>query len=103
MTKEKLVFVRHKNPGFYLFSVPFDLDLFAGDRVYCETRRGIARSICVCDSFETELGHEIRKAAGITGNSSLRCIIRLPDEKTTGVRGLSLPPNEVDITFDDLF
>lgn len=103
MAKEKLVFVRHGNPGLFLFNVPLHLDLFAGDRVICSTKRGQARGMCVCDSFYTETGREIRQAAGVSPDAVLKTVINFDGGQPSRVGETVIVPDEVDITFDELF
>lgn len=102
MAKEKLVFVRHENPGLFLFKVPLDLDLFAGDIVVCNTRHGNAHGICVCDSFYTEFGREIRWAAGVDAETALKSVISYFGGQPPRVNEPVVVPNEVAIPFDEL-
>ena len=103
MTKEKLVFVRHGNPGLFLFSVPLDLELFAGDRVICNTRRGKAHGMCVCDSFYTEAGREIRQSAGVNADMVLQTVIGFDGGQPPRADQYIAVPNDVDLMFDELF
>ena len=102
MVKEKLVFVRHENPGLFLFSVPPDLELFAGDNVICDTRHGKAHGICVCDNFYTESGREIRQAAGVGAEMVLKSVIGFSGGQHSRVNELTVVPDEVDVSFDEL-
>lgn len=103
MAKEKLVFVRHGNPGLFLFNVPLDLELFAGDRVICDTRRGRAHGMCVCDSFYTEAGREIREASGVPADMVLKSVIGFDGGQPPRVGEPVIVPDDVDIMFDELF
>lgn len=102
MAKEKLVFVRHGNPGLFLFNVPLDLELFAGDNVICDTRHGKAHGICVCDSFYTEFGREIRQAAGVGAEATLKSVIGFSGGQPPRANEPAVVPDEVDVPFDEL-
>lgn len=49
----KFVIVKHmENSGKYLFFVPMNQELFAGDAVICDTSRGKDQlGTCCCDAF----------------------------------------------------
>lgn len=102
MEKEKLVFVRHGNPGLYLFKVPLDLDLFAGDNVICDTKFGRACGICVCDSFYTEFGREIRQAAGVGAEAELKQVIEFYGGQPPRVSEPVVVPDEIGLPFNEL-
>lgn len=102
MAKEKLVFVRHGNPGLFLFNVPLDLDLFAGDNVICHTRFGQAHGICVCDSFYTEFGREIRQAAGVGAEATLKSVIGFSGGQPPRANEPAVVPDAVDMPFDEV-
>lgn len=102
MAKEKLVFVRHGNPGLFLFKVPLDLELFAGDTIVCNTRYGQAHGICVCDSFYTEFGCEIRQAAGVGAEAELKSVIGFSGGQPPRINEPVVIPDEVDTPFDEL-
>ena len=102
MAKEKLVFVRHSYPGLFLFNVPIDLDLFAGDNVVCDTRYGKAHGVCVCDSFYTEFGDIIRVAAGVDDETTMKSVIGFSNGQPPRVNELAVVPDEVDVPFDEL-
>lgn len=57
---DKFVIVKHKtiNSRCYLFRVPDDIELLAGDVVVCDNL-GKAEATCVCDSFFTTHGDEV--------------------------------------------
>lgn len=98
---DKFVFIKHTGAGLYIFRVPSHLELFAGDNVVCDTRRGQIQGLCMCDSFTTENGDKILEAMGV-GRTMLRdvtgfvggVIPRIFDEKI---------PDKVDMPFEDLF
>lgn len=100
MAKEKLVFVWHGNPGLFLFNVPLDLELFAGDNVICDTMHGKAHGICVCDSFFTEFGREIRQAAGVSAETTLKSVIGFSAGQPPRVNEPAVAPDEVDVPFN---
>ena len=102
MAKEKLVFVRHGNPGLFLFNVPLDLDLFAGDNVVCHTRFGQAHGVCVCDSFYTEFGREIRQAAGVGAEATLKSVIGFSGGQPPRANEPAVVPDEVDVPFNEV-
>lgn len=103
MAKEKLVFVRHPNPGLYLFAVPFDMELFAGDRVICNTRKRQERGVCACDSFTTEEGELIRELSGVATTTVLQYVLKFEDGYTQSPREIIQPPENLDVEFDELF
>ena len=61
---DKFVLVKHSASGFYLFRVPSHLELFAGDNVICDTRRGRVPGMCIRDSFVEEQPYSIRSFYG---------------------------------------
>lgn len=56
MQMKKFVIVKHiQGGGKYLFYVPKDVTLEAGDKVVCDTSRGADQlGVCCCDSFVAE-------------------------------------------------
>lgn len=56
-----IVIVKHENCGQkFLFQVPQDRFLRAGDLVRVRTRKGLSLASCLCDSFEVdESGQEV--------------------------------------------
>ena len=56
MKLKKFVIVKHiQDNGKYLFYVPKDVTLEAGNKVVCDTSRGTDQlGICCCDSFVAE-------------------------------------------------
>ena len=72
---ERIVIIRHAENGKYLFRVPQDKHLKAGDMVLCQTRRGIVPGMCCCDSFDTDKEETIKKAFGLSENVALAPII----------------------------
>ena len=89
---DKFVFVKHSASGFYLFRVPSHLELFAGDNVICDTRRGRVPGMCICDSFVTEKGEDILHAAAVD-RSMLRDV--------AGFVGGTPPPRVSDATIPE--
>ena len=101
MEREKLVFIKHSGSGLFLFCVPSELDLFAGDRVVCDTKYGHVSGMCICDSFYTYAGGEIRKAAGVPFNAILKSVIkfdgRFPQNSEAIINA------EINLKIDDIF
>lgn len=56
MKLKKFVIVKHiQDNGKYLFYVPKDVTLKAGNKVVCDTSRGTDQlGVCCCDSFVAE-------------------------------------------------
>lgn len=97
--EEKLVYVRHEAPGLFLFSVPDDIDLKAGDEVVCETRFGQADGRCACDSFVTNEGEFVRRASGVSESTVLKNVLRLKYSAEEEAVIPDTPP----ITIDEFF
>ena len=82
----KVVIIKHENSGqMYLFKVPQDYDLFAGELVLVETKnKGNQLGRCLCDSFKMpknqDAKKEIFKAFGISSD---------PCSSVIGVYGLT--------------
>lgn len=52
MLKNFVIIMHFENSGKYLFRVPKKIDLEAGEKVVCDTRRGSDQlGVCCCDSF----------------------------------------------------
>lgn len=98
MREEKLVYVRHANAGLFLFAVPDDLNLKAGDEVVCDTKFGQAEGRCACDSFVTNEGRFVRQAAGVCESTVLKTVLRL---KATPEEEAAIPG--VFISIDEFF
>ena len=98
---DKFVFIKHSLPGFYLFAVPKELELFAGDNVLCDTRHGQAHGVCICDSFTTEKGEIILNAAGVT-RDRLRSIIGFVDGVVPRRHSEATIPEDINLPIDEL-
>lgn len=98
---DKLVFIKHTASGLYLFRVPSHLELFAGDDVICDTRRGRVPGMCVCDSFVTEKGNAILSAAGVD-RSMLREVVGFVGGSPPLRKSDAAVPENIEMPFDEL-
>ena len=73
MEKERLVFVKHKHGGNFLFKT--ECDLQKGDEVRCDTRYGEADGVCVTDSFEVSEDALLNIVQGVGAYLPLRSVL----------------------------
>lgn len=99
---DKFVLIKHTGTSLYLFRVPSHLELFAGDHVICDTRRGRMEGMCMCDSFITEKGDMILDNMGIK-RTMLRDVVDFVDGIIPSRFSDAEIPDDVELPFEELF